>query len=319
MNAKKKMSKQLGVSFVIVICLAVYLLISTRGQNDVPKLKAWSGKADYILIQKGETSLYFQNTGGDWFINDEKYPADENAVINFVERIEKLRLTDLISDQPFYERFGLEPSNEMIVTVKNNDKVLRKISIGNTASTGRHSFIRINDKPEVYQTDTVFYSEHDMNLQEYRDKNICKIKEGDIISAAVTYNGKTFTFNKGFDRSGETAEGDVWVCQEFADVVLNQNKVNQLVFAIAGLRAFDFAEPPVVLSNTSVKTASLLIKSKDAEAELTILPYKAASKSEEKMYAVISSKDAYQFIVEERQAKKFFVENISEYAESENK
>ena len=319
MSIKMQINKRLGASLGLILGLAIYLFISGRGcGSDVPALKAFKNKADYILIEKGERSLYFQSINGTWFINDEKYPADINAVTKFLDKIESLKLTDLISSQSFYERYGLEAKDAMSVTVKSKDKVLRKLSIGNTASTGRHSFVCIDDKTEIYQAGTVFDSEQEMNVKEYRDKNICKINSSDIVNVAVTYKGKTFSFDKSSKVAESGALEEKWACSEFAETALNYNKVNQFIVSIAGLRASDFIEPPVT-PNAMRNIASVLVKSKDAEATLTFFTYETKTKSDEKTYGVKSSADVFQFVVDEWQAKKIFIENLSEFIEDANK
>ncbi|MDR3237200.1 MAG: DUF4340 domain-containing protein [Spirochaetia bacterium] len=297
------MNKKIYASIAVILFLVLYLLFKNN-DSDTPELKPVKAEPDYILIQKGGSKIFFQRGGGHWLINEAEYPADENAVADFTDRIKNLKLAGLISNQPYYARFGLDPENEMIVILKKGDAVIRKLSIGSTASTGRHTFVRVDDKPEVYQTEELFSADSDMNINEYRDKKICKINEKDIASVSVSYRGKNFTFSRG-------EEPDVWKCPELGDAALDKKKVSSFVSSIVSLRASDFAETPILPA--APQAAEITVKSKSAaELVLTLKRYGAADKNE---YVVASSDSKYQFIIEEWKAKKFFIENISEYKE----
>jgi hypothetical protein len=199
----------------------------------------------------------------------------------------------------------------MSVTLKKEGAVLRKVSAGATSQASRHTFVRIDDKPEVYQTDESFSAELDMSVDSYRDKNICKIKQEDMVSLVLSYRGKTFTFNKGSDEKTDEA---VWRLAELQDANLDKNKMFSLVSSLASLKASRFDDSATDAAAQSA--AKITIKSNTAELALSIfnLP---AKKDAAKEYLVTASDSKYKFIVDEWKIQKFLIDDISAYKAEE--
>ena len=307
------MNKKLAVSTAVIILLSLYL-IARSCKSDSVDLKPIKGEIDYILVQKGETKLFFEREGKDWFINEEKYPADEMQIDNFAERVTKLKLTDIISTQRYYERYGLDAKNEMTIILKKDGKVLRKVSAGLASSASRHVFVRIDDKPEVYQTDETFSAESDMNVEAYRDKTICKIKKEEIVSLLISYNGKNFTFNrvKG-DLISETKD-DVWQSPELEGSELDKNKMSSLVSTVVSLRASKFDTSDAKTKREP--TAKIFVKSDKNNLALSVFDYDIKKNGQAKgsnEYLVISSDSKYKFITDGWQIEKLFITDISTY------
>ena len=307
------MNKKLAISAAAIILLSLYLIVARSCKNGSVNLKPVKGEVDYVLIQKGENKLFFEREGKNWFINEAKYQADESEIDNFIEKVKNLKLTDLISSQPYYERYGLDAQNEMTIILKKNDNVLRKVSAGSTAQASRHIYVRIDDKPEIYKTVETFSAESDMNVDAYRDKNICKIEQEDITSLTFSHKGKTFTFNR--VQSGITpGKDDVWQSPELENTELDRNKMSSLVSSAASLRAsgFDLSDK----KPAGRPAATILIKSDKDELTLTIFPYNTKKDGRTgggNEYLVISSDSKYNFLAEEWKIQKLFITDISTY------
>jgi len=306
------MNKKLAISAAAIILLSLYLIVRNY-KSDSVSLKPVKGEVDYVLIQKGEDKLFFEREGKNWFINELKYPADELEIDNLIEKVKTLKLTDLISSQPYYEKYGLDAKNEMTIVLKKDGNVLRKISAGSASRASRHMFVRIDDKPEVYQTDETFSVESDMNLEAYRDKDICKIKEEDIVSLSISYNGKNFTFNR--VQSGITpGKDDVWQSSELEGAELDKSKMSSLISAAVSLRASRF--DPSETKPVREPIAKIFMKSDKSELALSVIPYdmkKNGGTKGNNEYLIISSDSKYNFIVEEWKIQKLFIDDISVY------
>ncbi|MCL1911921.1 MAG: DUF4340 domain-containing protein [Leptospirales bacterium] len=308
------MNKKLSVSAAVIVLLSAYLIARSCKAPSV-SLKPVKAQPDYVLIQKGEDKLFFEREGKDWFINEVKYPADETEVDNFIERVKNLKLADLISNQPYYERFGLDAGNEMTIVLQKDGKVLRKVSVGSAAKASSHVFVRVDDKPEVYQTDDTFSVQSDMDAEIYRDKDICKIKQEDIVSLSISYNGKNFTFNRAPDEeaSGKDKAGSknyIWQSAELEGAELDKNKMSALVSSIASLRASKFE--PSEAKPAREPIAKVFVKSDNGELALSVFPYDM-KKNGGSEYLVISSESKYKFIVDEWKVQKLFIDDILSY------
>ncbi|MCL1912141.1 MAG: DUF4340 domain-containing protein [Leptospirales bacterium] len=303
------MNKKLAISAAAIILLSVYLLARSCQSSSVD-LKPVKVDPDYVFVQKGEDKLFFERENKNWFINEVKYPADETMVDSFIERVKKLKLTDLISNQPYYERYGLDAKNEMIIILKKDDKVLRKVSVGSASQVSRHTFIRIDDKPEVYQTDETFSPESDMNAEAYRDRDICKIKKEDIVSLSISYNGKNFTFNRLPRDAASGLKDDVWQSAELEGAELDKNKMSTLISSVASLRGSKFDLSEAKPARESI--AKIFVKSDNSELALSVIPYNMKKEGGSE-YLVISSGSKYRFIIDEWKVQKLFITDISAY------
>lgn len=317
---------KLLVSILCIILLSAYILLSGRHGKNGPKLEPWDEEPDYVLIQRSSDLIYFRKENGVWYINDAKYPADAEAVTNFTDKIKNLVITDLISEQPYYARYGLTPEKEMTITIKAGNEILQRISVGSRGATGRHTFIRIGDRQEVYQADILF-SDEDMSVEAYRDMKVCKIPAADICDLTVVFGGKSFDFHKALpkdkdeeeenreeesNKSTATEEDGLWESPQASENKLDTQKVMSFITSIANLRASGFAEKALI--RQSEKKASVLVKAyDDTETSFDIFLYN----EKEKLYAVEVSDSKYPFTLEEWAVKKFFLEDISQYFATE--
>lgn len=295
-------NKKFGISIVIIVFLAAYLVLSGRQCDSVPKIKPWKGEPDYALMQHGSDVLYFKKKDGFWLINKEEFPADENKIGDFLNKINNLSIEDLVSEQPYYERYGLTAESETVVIVKQGDTVLRQIHAGNIAPSGRHTFIKLADSPEVFRMEGIISYDSDMQISNYRDMRLCNIKADDITDINIAYGGKTFELHKILGEDGKAA----WESPQAANRKFDFAKTNGFVIAAAGMLAAGFAEENLIKRTN--KKAAVTIKGAGGEIALDIFPY-----AEEGRYAVLSSASKFPFIADDWTLKKFFIDDLSDY------
>ena len=229
-----------------------------------------------------------------------------------LDRIRDLDITDTVSEKTFYEQYGLTPEKATIVTVKNGDRVLRKLIVGDAASTGRHTYVRLDDRAAVYQMAGTFSEDMNLNAEQYRDKEICNAVIDRIKGLTISYKGKTFNlYKKPADvpvaaDPKKTKKEDRWFCRELGDVMLDSGRMRPLLSSFAPLRASGFAaEKPEALGR---KTATVSLTLDSGNVTLSIYEHK-----EEKKYAVVSPQSPYVFLLDEWKAKKYFIENMTEF------
>jgi hypothetical protein len=244
------MNRKLVFSVGIILALSLYIFLSGRkGPGDTPALKPWKGDATSITLQKGERTLALVMEGGRWFAGEKKYPADLNLVNDLVGKIRNMEVTDLVSEQPFYEKYGLTPGKAVNVTIKNGDSVLRRLSIGEAASTGRHTYVRIDEKPQVYQISETFMFGVNLSDEEFRDREICSISGDEITEVILSFRGRTASFYKKQEdpaRSPENKKGDkpaaLWFCRETGMEPVNQAMVDSIVSSFSSMMAAGFVD-----------------------------------------------------------------------------
>jgi hypothetical protein len=241
-----------------------------------------------------------------------------------------MEVTDLVSEQPFYEKYGLTPEKAVNVTLKNGDSVLRRLSIGEAASTGRHTYVRIDEKPQVYQISETFMFGVNLSDEEFRDREICSISGDEITEVILSFRGRTASFYKKQEdpaRSPENKKGDkpaaLWFCRETGMEPVNQAMVDSIVSSFSSMMAAGFVDAdPKSLGS---RLASVTVKAGEKETLLSLFDYRAPEgkpgepAGQDKKYAITSSGSPYVYLIDEYRAKKYLIENAAQFKDNQNK
>ncbi len=316
------MNKKLYGSIAVVAVLLGYIFFSNqKGTRDVPELKSWEGDITGLSIQADEKSLVFSRVDGKSVVGEQKYPADEEKIKNLVNKVRDLKLTDLISRQKFYQNYDLTPDKAAVILLKQKDRVVRKLTVGKTGSTGRHSYLLVDNRPEVYQGAVSFSSETKSTLDDFRDRVIMKVSKDAVSSFAVKYRGRTFAFNReevkpekkeapkpGLKKAppaSSTQPVVKWTCKGFERVTLNRGRVEGLLASLNPLRASSF--PPLEKKRLGPPLAAVTLKAFNRDIDVKIF-----RQQKDKKYLALSSESPYVFTIDEWRAKKYFIENLKD-------
>ncbi len=312
------MSRKMLASLGIIAVLLLYIsLKDRRGSSDLPELKDWKESAGEIVIKKGGSAVTLSLKSDKWFVNG-KYPADKNAVTGLEKKIKEIKVLDLISKKEFYSKYDLTPEKAVSVTVSREGKKLRELLIGKKSSTNRHTYMRIDGKPEVYLVSGTFDREVNRSVDELRDKEILNIGKDSIEELGISYKGRTFLFTKKLEekKPGKDAEAkekidkpvkpekvEKWVCKGYPQVKISTRKMNPLLSGFSPLRASAF--PETEKSSLSKPAGSLKIKAFNREITVSF-----HEQDKDKKYMATSSESPYVFTLDEWRVKKYLLENI---------
>jgi hypothetical protein len=253
------MNRRVAISLGVIALLLFFLLIANRTRlPDLPEPSKWDTATDEILIEKGGNTLRIYRDGERWLLTDAAYPADGGAVRAMEEKLKGLALTDLISEKPLYERYDLTPDRSIHVTVKAGGAVVRNLTVGKKSSTHQHTYVRLDDRPEIYLASGNLVDELGKSLDELRDKDILKISRNAIESFEITYGGRRLSFSKTVEekkpektdrdakRNGDKGppaqKAEKWICNEYRAVALDENQIDQVLTSFDPLRASAFLE-----------------------------------------------------------------------------
>jgi hypothetical protein len=309
------MNKKLAISGSILLVLVLYLLISNmKHSGNLPDLPVWDGKADEILITGPSGAIKLFKKEGKWVVGDNAYPADVKAVEAVDNRFKELRLSDLISSKGFYAKYDLTPDKYFEVIIKKGDKIFRKFKIGKKSSTNRHTFVKIDDRPEIYLAEGTFEQVQEKKIDDFRDRDVLRISRDAVSEFSVEYQGREYSFvNEGLKKAGDKApkkdaakqaSGAVaakWVCRGFESVQIDKNKMDSLLQPLDPLRALSF--PDIQKEALTQRIGSVQVKAYNKEIMMTIF------KKDEK-YLVATSESPYVFEVEKGSVEKFFLTGI---------
>lgn len=310
------MNKKLTISLSIIAALILILIIANHKKSSgLPEFKPWKETADEIIIKKGEKTTRIYRENDRWLLGDKAYPADRELVADMENKMKNLELADLISDKPLYDRYNLSQDNATQVTVRKGKDVLRDIFIGKKSPTSRHSYIRLSQKPEIYLSSGSLTDEFNKSVEELRDKEIFKIDKNILESVTLTYKGMTSSFVKMKEdvqpneepkdktapakKKDQGAKPAVWICNEFKNIKLNENSMNQIINSLESVKAASFSDiDPITLKGMLCR-----LKMKLPEKEITLLIH---SKEKDGKYLCSSSESKYAFLLEAYRAEKYF-------------
>lgn len=316
------MNKKIVTSLCIIAVLAGYLIVrNIKRSSGYPELPEWKDAAGEITIKKKDLSIVIRSKDGKWLLGSEAYPADASLVQNIEAMVKKLKITDLISSQGFYDKYDLTPENSLAITVSRDGKVLRDVMVGKKSSTNRHSYVRIDGKPEIYLVSETFDSVLDKTAEDLRDRKIMDVKKDAISSFEIRYRGAVYNFSKIIeekkpDNAGKNPPPDKkdqkekapvkserWVCKGYEQAPLSSENVEALLSGFSPLVAADF--PRVEKKTLSNPQGSVRFRAFDRDVSVDIY-----GKGKDNKYTAASSESPYVFTLDEWRAKKFLLENI---------
>ncbi len=312
------MSRKMLISLGIVAVLMLFIVLKNRKSSpDLPELSNWEESAGEIVIKKKDSVINLRLSEEKWLIND-KYPADKNTVTGFEKKIKEMKIVDLISKKTFYKKYDLTPEKAVSVTVSRKGKKLRELLIGKKSSTNRHTYMRIDGKPEVYLVSGTFDREVSKSVDELRDKEILNIGKDSIEELEISYRGRSFLFSKKVeekkpekdakakekkDKPAKPEKVEKWVCKGYPQVKISSQKMNPLLAGFSPLRASSFPE----MKKSSLGKAQGSLKIKAFNKTISVDFYE---QQKDKKYPAVSSESPFVFTLDEWRVKKYLMDNI---------
>jgi hypothetical protein len=312
------MNKKILISCSIIAVLLLYIIVTNvRRSGDVPDLPKWDGSADEVLITSKEGAIKLFKKEGKWVVGENAYPADAKAIGEIEKRFRDMRLADLISSKAYYAKYDLTPDKYIEVILKKGDAILRKFKIGKKSPTNRHTFIRVDDQPEIYLAEGTFDLVLNKSLDDFRDREVLKINREAVSSFTVEYQGRTYAFSreqvKKADEKGaakdsgkkpvRTSWGD-WKCRGYESVLLDKSRVETLLQSLDPLRASSFPETPKEELPQRVCTVQI----KSGQKDITLTIYK-----KDALYTGTTSEIPYIFSVDKWNIEKLFITGIETF------
>ncbi len=309
------MNKRILISVSVLAILVLYLVVTrVKWSSEVPDLPQWEGRAEEIVINRpGGTTIKLFKKDGKWVVNDQAYPADERAVDEIDNQLKKLHLTDLISKKGFYNKYELTPDKYSEVIIKKGGAIFRKFKFGKKSSTGQHTFVRIDDRPDIFLAEGTFDLILSKSLDDFRNKEILSIKRDSITGLTIEYKGNKFDLSKVVDRKAEEKDAkkedkkarqlvrEKWVCKGYESVNIDTTRMESICASLDPLRGSSFLNEPKETLTQSICT----IQIRSSQKNMTLSIYKKDNK-----FVAIASDNPYVFVIENWTAENFFVTGI---------
>lgn len=312
------MNKKIIISVSIIAVLILYIVIANvKRSPDTPDLPAIDAKADEILINReaGVIRLYMKD--GKWVTGEKAFPADAKQVEEIEKSFKEIRLTDLISSKGYYSRYDLTPDKYVEVILKQGEANLRRFKIGKKGPTNRHTFVKIDDRPEVFLAEGTFEMVLNKTQDDFRDKEIVKIRRDAVSAFTVEHRGMVFAFTRTKETKAAGNKADKkdakkpqepawgpWTCRGYEAVKLNDAMVDSLLQVLEPLRASSFPDMPK--EALAQKVCTVQVKAPDKDIVLTVYRNNGT-------YAAAASDYPYVFEVDRYVVERFFITGIDRF------
>jgi hypothetical protein len=184
-----KAKKEYIILVALILALSLYLFLykSDRTLYELPKIPEIPEKEiSKIEISKMDSSILLEKKDNTWHIEPEGYLADAGKVNNMLAVIENLTLTALVSESKSYNRYDLNDEKKITVRAWAGDELRRQFEVGKTATSYRHTFVRLADDPRVYHARENFRDRFDLNADSLRDKTVLSFSQDEIQELQIT-------------------------------------------------------------------------------------------------------------------------------------
>jgi hypothetical protein len=286
------------ILILIIAALSAFLLLrnSNKTNYSLPQLPKIEEKdISKIVLNRADGEILLAKGNDEWLINKDKFPADKEKMNAMIKEIKGLNLSALVSESKNYAMYDLESDKKISLEVISNDKILLKMDIGKTASSYRHTFIKLDNDYKVYQANGNLKSAFDKKLSDIRDKLVMKFDED--IAEIILNDGKRemkITKKITFVDSG-AAE---WVTDKNEKV--KGNEVEMIINNLRNMNCDDFVE------GKAKEDFDKFIYRIELKGNKTYSFFFAEKKDDK--YIAISSENPYPFFLHEGRAKNFMKE-----------
>lgn len=280
---KKNMIATLVVLLVVQAALIAYLYRPGQ-QHSAPEISL-VGSVDVqditslMITDENGKSLTLTKQGADWFVGEDKFPADETGVEAILAKLSGLKSSRLVSrTKSSHSRLkvGDEDFNRKVVLTSAKGETT--LFIG-TAPSSKSVHLRVAGQNDVYQVAGIAAWEVQPEVDSWWKSKYVELNADSIKALTIKNAGGTLRVKRG-------ADGKLWELEEATAGVLDQKKVSELVSSLANISiaeylkgAFTTQEKPVCTVDYQVdnKTITLRIWPKGTDNDDHVVKLSSAS------------------------------------------
>ena len=314
-----KVKKEYIILALVIIALSVYLAMRTsdRTQYELPDVPPVVAKEiSKLQITRDKVVIVINQKDDKWHIAPEEYPADGSKVKNMLDAMENLTLTALVSESKNYTLYDLNAEKGINVKAWQAENLKRDVDLGKTASSFRHTFVKMAGDEGVYHARGNFRNNFDFNVDELRDKLVLALNPADIQQFQVINDQQSLTLNKtqapvvveGSQTAKQpeaTPEANKPVWQAADGRPVDEAVVGQILNTVSKLRCEkfitdrrkdEFTSPLYTLQMKGAQEYSLSIFAKTAEKDTN--------------FPAVSSGSSYAFLLSDSQVERIMKDPI---------
>ena len=314
-----KLKKEYIILVSVIVVLILYLVLhrTDRTHYQLPNISEIpKNKITQLEINKSGSSIVLNKKDNTWYIGPEAYPADLEKVKDMLGIIEKLTVTTLVSESKNYIRYDLSNDKKLNVKAWDGKTLKREFDIGKSASTFRHTFIRLKEDPNVYHAREDFRHKFTQTTERLRDKTVMSFDQTDIRKIDIS-KGKDVTVITLTESSQKDVEKkittEIPAPAEKKEIIwhtaeghkLDKPKLNRLLSVLSEMECETYINDK---KKEDFKNPNYVIRLKGGKEYIISIFPKTDEKAEN--YPAVSSENNYPFLLSDSQ-----VDNINKIVE----
>ena len=290
----------IAADVILLIVGIVQIILNTRS---TVKTFTFSETPDKIVIEKSDGNVNLVSENGKWYINDEKYEAQESYVDSMIDNAKHIDALDKVgnlSNAASVTKYEFDENNAIKVTLSANGKVLRTFTLGKDASTGIQCYATINGTNDIYLVNGDYRNVFDRTVDKIRSKTIYSIDSADISSVTVTPAGES-TWS--VSRTGDS-QNLVWNISG-ANITLDSEKAAEWLNSFGSIvtnqwhgKTDDIGGEPYITVQVGTTTGTISI-------ETYIVPADTEEQDSSPVYYAKCNKSPYWFEIASYNMSKF--------------
>jgi hypothetical protein len=315
--------KEYVILLLAIVVLAIYLVMRPGETDhlDLPQPAALeSATIDKIVITRENKPLELVKKDEKWTVRPEGYTADMTQISAMLATVTRLSLSALVAESGNYDRYALSPETKMSVQAFSGDKKVREFDVGQVAPTFQHTFVKLENDPNVYHARGAFKTTFDQTADSLRDKTVLSVDREAIAALVIQKGDKTLTLarketpaqapakpeapDKPEAKEGQIAQPAPAPEKQWVDdqgKAADREKVDQLIGALSQVQCDGFIKDK---TRQDYPTTLWTVTFKTADKSHTISLF-AKAKAEEMSYPAASSQSDDIFYLNSGRAETF--------------
>jgi hypothetical protein len=240
----------------------------------LPEIKLAADEADKItkiqIQNAGKGEVVLEKQGDAWKVTKPvNYPANQAHVKALIDNLKELRLKDSIdTGKTQYAAFDLEDEKAVRVQLYKDTTKAFDLYFGKSGTRGQMT--RLTDKDGVYVTSGYSSYLYTREVKDWRDRDIVKFEDGNVISASINNENGNFSFSKNDDKWTGTFKGK-------PIPNLEVEKVKDMLRSFKALTADDFGDGKTPAETGLDKPSTVTFSLKDDGGVIKILVGKTST------------------------------------------
>jgi hypothetical protein len=226
----------------------------------LPDVKLATEDVDKItkiqIKNAGKGEVVLEKQGDGWKLTKPvEYAANQQNVKSLLDNLKELKIKDTIdSSKNQYATYELDDDKSVHVQVFKDATKSLDLFFGKSGTRGQMT--RLSDKDGIYVASGYSSYLYTRELKDWRDRDVLKFEDGNVISATLTNENGAFSFSKSDDKWTGTLKGK-------PITNLDPEKVKDMLRAFKALTAEDFADGKGPTDTGLDKPATLTFTLKD--------------------------------------------------------